>query len=242
MGGAEEHQPLRVVGGDEPGDLEAREREELRQRDEQPIGWHDVEVQVGPRSARASLQPVPEERRRDERARNRGAEREPSDMANAARVEGDRRKGRQQRPRHVDLHDPRDALRPSPETLHAASATPIDRAGTASKKPMKKMMAAGSTYEGLLTCVENCSVHGAVRNHPQTSQRGSDGSRRQTYHASAQSAANESRFRKTNGASGMGAILSGTPTSSGCSAPEIALCVQTTSGPKIRPLARGVVS
>ena len=110
--------------------------------------------------------------------------------------------------------------------------TPIDRAGTASKKPMKNRMAAGSTYEGLLTCVENCSVHGAVRNHPQTSQRGSDGSRRQTYHASAQSEANESTFRKTNGASGMGAILSGTPTSSGCSAPEIALCVQTTSGPK----------
>ena len=57
--------------------------------------------------------------------------------------------------------------------------TPIDRAGTASKKPMKKAIAAGRTYEGLMTCVENCSVQGAVSSHPQTSHRGSDGSRRQ---------------------------------------------------------------
>ncbi len=58
-------------------------------------------------------------------------------------------------------------------------STPIDNAGTASKKPTKKRIAAGSTYEGLLTCVENWSVQGAVSSHPQTSHRGSDGSRRQ---------------------------------------------------------------
>ena len=59
--------------------------------------------------------------------------------------------------------------------------------------------------------------------------------------ASAQSAANESTLRKTNGASGMGAIRSGTPTSSGCSAPAIcALCPDDVRA-EVRPLARGVV-
>ena len=107
---------------------------------------------------------------------------------------------------------------------------------------MKNMQAAGSTYDGLLTWVENCSVHGTVRNHPQMSQRGTRGRCRHAYHASAPSAANDSRFSSTNGASGTGAIFSGTPTSSPCSAPGISLLVQTTSGPKIRPLSGRVVT
>src|SRR6185503_11338565 len=105
-------------------------------------------------------------------------------------------------------------------------------AGTVSKKPMKNSTAAGRAYDGLLTWVENCSVHGTVRNQPQTSQRGARGRWRPAYHASAHNAANDSRFSSTNGDSGTGAMRSGTPTSSGCSAPGISLFVQTTSGPK----------
>jgi hypothetical protein len=104
--------------------------------------------------------------------------------------------------------------------------------GTASKKPRKNTIAAGSTYDGLFTCVENCSVQGIVRNHPQINQRGERGSCSQVYHASAASAPNERRFSSTNGASGIGARASGTPTSSACSAPGISLLVHTTSGPK----------
>src|SRR6185295_13875907 len=106
------------------------------------------------------------------------------------------------------------------------------KAGTVSKKPRKNTIAAGSTYEGLVTCVENCSVHGTVRNHPQISQRGARGSCSQVYQASAESAANDSRLSSTNGASGTGARAKGRPTSSACSAPGISLWVQTTSGPK----------
>src|SRR6186713_2615827 len=40
------------------------------------------------------------------------------------------------------------------------------------------------------------------------------------------------RFKNTYGASGTGAIASGRPTRSGCSAPGISLSVHTTSGPK----------
>src|SRR5678815_2394279 len=97
------------------------------------------------------------------------------------------------------------------------------KAGTVSKNPRKNTTAAGSTYEGLLTWVENCSVHGTVRNHPQISQRGTRGRWRQAYHASAPSAANDSRLSSTNGDSGNGAIFSGTPTSSPCNAPGISL-------------------
>ena len=114
----------------------------------------------------------------------------------------------------------------------AGRSQPIDQTGTASKKPMKNSTAPASTYDGLVMCVENCSVHGTVMNHPQTSHRGSDGRRRVMYHASMASAANDSRFSRTNGASGHGATRSGSPTSRPCSAPGISLFVQTTSAPK----------
>ena len=63
--------------------------------------------------------------------------------------------------------------------------------------------------------------------------------RRMMYHMNQTKAANESRFRRTNGDSGIGAMLSGIPTSSACSAPGISLLVHTTSGPKNgqRPVA-----
>jgi hypothetical protein len=105
-------------------------------------------------------------------------------------------------------------------------------AGTVSKKPMKNTAAAGSTYDGLITCVENCSVHGTVRNHPQINQCGACGRCSQAYHASAASATNDRTFSSTNGASGTGATESGTLMSRACSAPGITLLVHTTSGPK----------
>src|SRR5712691_1786485 len=109
---------------------------------------------------------------------------------------------------------------------------PRRKAGTASKKPVKNTTAAGRTYDGLMTCVEYCNVHGIVNNQPQISQRGSAGNRFESKTANAASAPVDSTFNSTNGASGTGAILSGTPTSSACSAPGISLLVHTTSGPK----------
>src|SRR5215217_2209202 len=100
--------------------------------------------------------------------------------------------------------------------------------GVASKKPRKKRMDGARMYDVLMTCAENCSVHGAVRNHPQISQGGADGSCWQTYHASAQTAPNDKRLSSTNGASGIGITVSGRPTSRACSAPGISLRVQTT--------------
>src|SRR5262245_10394326 len=97
---------------------------------------------------------------------------------------------------------------------------------------MKNTTAPASTYDGLMTWVENCSVQGTVMNHPQTSHAGSAVSRRVTYHANAARAANDRMFRSTNGASGHGAIRSGRPTSKPCRAPGISLLVQTTSAPK----------
>ncbi len=81
-------------------------------------------------------------------------------------------------------------------------------------------------------CAENSMVQGMVRNHPQISQRGACGSCAHAYQASAQIAANDSRFSRMNGDSGIASTRSGRPTSSACSAPGISLRVQTTSGPK----------
>ena len=75
-------------------------------------------------------------------------------------------------------------------------------------------------------------IHGIVKNQPQISQRGIDGTRRDTNKASAASDAADSRFSSTNGDSGTGTSFSGAPTSHGCSAPGISLFVHTTSGPK----------
>src|SRR6267142_5070325 len=83
-----------------------------------------------------------------------------------------------------------------------------------------------------MRCAENCTVQGIVRNHPQISQRGAPGRWALTYDANTASAANDVRFKRTNGDSGYGAIRSGTPTSNACSAPGISLLVHTTSGPK----------
>ncbi len=80
--------------------------------------------------------------------------------------------------------------------------------------------------------VEKLIVHGTVISHPQTSHRGSAGRRRQMYHASSAIVPMEITPSRTNGASGYGAIVSGTDTSRPCSAPGIWLCVQTTSAPK----------
>src|SRR3979409_1808876 len=81
--------------------------------------------------------------------------------------------------------------------------------GTASKKPMKKSREAGSTYDGLMRCVENWRVHGAVRSQPQTSHDGSDGNRLPMYQARPLNATNDSRLSRTTGDSGTGAIFSG---------------------------------
>src|SRR5436190_22430892 len=97
---------------------------------------------------------------------------------------------------------------------------------------MKNAAAGASRYDGLMMCVENSSVQGSVISQPQTSQRGTDGSRAETYQANAPSPQTDSRLRKTYGASGTGMTSSGIPTSSACSAPGIWLLVQTTSGPK----------
>src|SRR6516162_8401610 len=123
---------------------------------------------------------------------------------------------------------------PAPIMKNAAAGlmTPIEKVGTASKKPMKNTIAPGRTYDGLMMCVENCSVHGIVRNQLHTSQRGSHGSRRVAYHASHASVANDNRFSRTNGDSGRGTSRSGPPTSRPCRAPGISLLVQTTSPPK----------
>ena len=119
----------------------------------------------------------------------------------------------------------------------AAKARGADRrrrlkVGTASKKPRKKTIAGARMYDVLMMCVENCSVHGIVRNQPQINHRGTAGSCRHAYHASAAIAANDSRFSSTKGASGIARMRSGRPTSMACSAPGISLRVQTTSGPK----------
>ena len=55
--------------------------------------------------------------------------------------------------------------------------TPRRKTGTASKKPTKNTSAGASTYDGLMTCVENSRVHGNVISQPHTSQLGIDGSR-----------------------------------------------------------------
>ena len=60
-------------------------------------------------------------------------------------------------------------------------------------------------------CAENSMVQGMVRNHPQISQRGACGSCAHAYQASAQIAANDSRFNSTNGDSGIASTRSGRP-------------------------------
>ena len=109
---------------------------------------------------------------------------------------------------------------------------PRRKTGTASKKPMKKAIDGTSRYEGLRMWAESCSVQGSVISQPQTSQAGSEGMRALMYHASAARAAMDIRLMNTYGASGIGAMRSGMPTSSACSAPGIWLSVQTTSAPK----------
>ena len=63
---------------------------------------------------------------------------------------------------------------PNPMTAKAAGAgsSCSRRSGVASKKPRKNTIAGARMYDVLIMCVENCSVHGMVRNHPQISQRG----------------------------------------------------------------------
>ena len=78
----------------------------------------------------------------------------------------------------------------------AGGTRPRRNSGAASKNPMKNATAAGSTYDGLMMWVENCSVHGIVNSQPQTSQRGTDGTRAQMYQACAASAIAESRFSR----------------------------------------------
>src|SRR5258708_3181665 len=113
------------------------------------------------------------------------------------------------------------------------------KAGMDSKNPMKNATAPGRMYDVLMTCVENCSVHGAVNSHPQMSHRGTDGRRLQRYQASAASARDERTPSRTIGDSGIGSTLKGTPTRRPWSAPGISLFVQTTSAPKNghRPVA-----
>ncbi len=114
----------------------------------------------------------------------------------------------------------------------AGETIPRLKTGTASKKPTKNTSAGASTYEGLMTCVENSSVHGNVINQPHTSHFGSEGRRRVRYHANPASAAIEMMLRNTNDDSGTPTIFMGRPTRSDWSAPGISLFVQTTSGPK----------
>src|SRR5215831_16699920 len=78
---------------------------------------------------------------------------------------------------------------------------PVENAGIASRNPTKKTTAAGSKYEGLMMCVENCSVQGIVNSQPHTSHFGTEGTRRHTYTQNSASAANDSRFSRTKGAS-----------------------------------------
>src|SRR4051812_2857637 len=97
--------------------------------------------------------------------------------------------------------------------------TRSENTGTASKNPRKNTTAAGSTYDGFVMWVENCSTHGTVMNQPQISHRGAHGTRFDAYHASAASDANESRFSRTNADSGTGTIRSGVLIRTPCSAP-----------------------
>ena len=69
--------------------------------------------------------------------------------------------------------------------------------GIASKNPRKNTIAGARMYDVLMRCAENWIVHGIVRNHPQINQRGVWGRCSQAYHASAQTAANDSRFSST---------------------------------------------
>src|SRR6478752_4187080 len=95
---------------------------------------------------------------------------------------------------------------PIPMAANAAGSGTRPRriGGRTSKKPMKNTTAPASTYEGFVMCVEKCSVHGAVMVQPQTSQRGTDGTRRVIYQESIASAPNDRRFNTTMGASGAG--------------------------------------
>src|SRR6266480_3106820 len=93
------------------------------------------------------------------------------------------------------------------------------RNGYASTAAQKKKTAAGKTYEGFTTWVERLSVHGAVNNQHQTSQRGRVGKRLVQYQQKKQRPANDSRLRKIYGVSGMGRRRSGNPTTSPCKAP-----------------------
>jgi hypothetical protein len=77
---------------------------------------------------------------------------------------------------------------------------------------MKKTTAPASTYDGFVMCVEKWSVHGTVIVQPQTSQRGTDGTRRVMYQARRASAPKDSRFNTTIGASGAWTRASGAPT------------------------------
>src|SRR5262245_61758907 len=109
---------------------------------------------------------------------------------------------------------------------------PIRKTGTASKNPRKKISAGASRYDGLMTCVENSSVHGTVISQPQTSHSGNVGSLLVMYQANRPRVATDSRFNRTNGASGIATILKGNPTRRGWRAPGISLLVHTTSAPK----------
>src|SRR5438128_445740 len=105
-------------------------------------------------------------------------------------------------------------------------------AGNASRNPTKNTAAPGRMYDVLIMCAENWSVHGTIMIQPQTSQRGNEGRRLQTDHASTASAPNEHRLRRTIGDSGTGNTFKGTLMSNACRAPGISLSVHTTSGPK----------
>ena len=118
---------------------------------------------------------------------------------------------RQQHPGHVDLHHEQQARRPSAPTPRANGSDARAAAPACPRRTRRRTtIAPASTYDGLTMCVEKLSVQGSVKQRApdQPARHVGQSARTDTTRSNA-SAANDSRFRRTNGASGAGHTDSG---------------------------------